>query len=363
MRANYILLIVCFLTINTLGGLAVAGSKKLVIAHRGASGYLPEHSLAAKAMAYAMDVDYIEQDLVMTKDDRIVVLHDRYLDRVTNVSEVFPKRKRKNGRYYVIDFTLNEVKQLEMTEGFSNENGKQVANFAQRFPIWKSIFRVSTFEEEIELIQGLNQSMKKSIGIYPEIKSPWFHHHEGKDISKEVLRILKRYGYRTKKDLIYLQCFDPNENQRIHNTLFPEFKMEVKLVQLIAKTEWEETKVIQGKKLVPYNYDWMFKPGAMQKIAEYADGIGPWKSMIVTDKSRAENLVVTNMVKEAHNAGLVVHPYTFRLDKGRIPQYASSFEEVLQIFYYKAGVDGVFTDFPDRAVNFLRQKESQTKEK
>jgi len=340
---------------------AITESKKIVIAHRGASGYLPEHSMAAKAMAYAMGADYIEQDAVMTKDNQLVVLHDHYLDHVTNIAEVYPNRKRKDGRYYVIDFTLSEINQLKMTEGFKIENGEQVAYFPQRFPLWKSSFRVHTFQEEIEMIQGLNKSMGKNVGIYPEIKAPWFHRHEGKDISKEVLRILKKYGYTTKNDLVYVQCFDPNETKRIHDDLFPEFNMEVKLLQLIAETEQKETMIYQGRKAVPYNYDWMFESGAMQKVAEYADGIGPWKPMIVKNESTRNHLIITKMVKEAHEAGMVVHPYTFRLDTGRIPEYASSFEDLLNIFYYQVGVDGVFTDFPDRVVNFLGRPEYQRK--
>ncbi len=337
---------------------ACAGGKIIVIAHRGASGYLPEHSLAAKAMAYAMGVDYIEQDLAMTKDNRLVVLHDHYLDRVTNVAAVYPDRKRNDGRYYVIDFTLDEIKRLKMTEGFKIKEGKQVPNYPQRFPLWKSSFRVSTFEEEIEMIQGLNKSTGKNIGIYPEIKSPWFHRHEGKDISKEALHILKRYGYTTKTDSIYVQCFDPNETQRIHDELFPELDMEVKLVQLIAETDWEETMVYNGEKPVPYDYSWMFESGAMHKIAKYADGVGPSKSMIVDDESTKDHLIITNMVNEAHEAGLEVHPYTFRLDPGKIPGYASSFENMLDIFCYNVGVDGVFSDFPDRAVEFIRSNKT-----
>ena len=361
MKRNLLGIFVGLLSIICSMGFAIAGNEKIVIAHRGASGYLPEHSMAAKAMAYAMGADYIEQDLVMTKDNQLVVLHDHYLDRVTNVAEAYPNRKRKDGRYYVIDFTLSEINQLEMTEGFKIENGKQVVTFPRRFPLWKSSFRVHTFEEEVEMIQGLNKSMGKNVGIYPEIKSPWFHRHEGKDISKEVLRILKKYGYTTKNDLVYLQCFDPNETERIHNSLFAEFNMEVKLVQLIAETEWQETMIYQGGEAVPYNYDWMFKPGAMQMVAKYADGIGPWKPMIVKNGSTKNHMTITNMVKEAHEAGMEVHPYVFRLDHERIPKYASSFEDMLNIFYYQVGVDGVFTDFPDRVVDFLRRAEYQRK--
>ncbi|ERT13517.1 glycerophosphodiester phosphodiesterase, partial [Photorhabdus temperata] len=131
---------------------------KIVIAHRGASGYLPEHTLPAKAMAYAEGADYLEQDLVMTKDNELVVLHDHYLDRVTDVANKFPDRARQDGRYYAIDFTLPEIKSLKFTEGFDIKNHKQEQNFSGRFPMWKSDFRIHTFQEEIEFVQGLNKS-------------------------------------------------------------------------------------------------------------------------------------------------------------------------------------------------------------
>lgn len=116
------------LAIGVMSASALAADK-LVIAHRGASGYLPEHTLPAKAMAYAQGADYLEQDLVMTKDDQLVVLHDHYLDRVTDVAERFPDRARKDGRYYAIDFTLAEIKSLKFSEGFELENGKKVQTF------------------------------------------------------------------------------------------------------------------------------------------------------------------------------------------------------------------------------------------
>ena len=130
--------------------------------------------------------------------------------------------------------------------------------------------------------------------------------------------------------------------------------MDLKVVQLIAETSWLETMENKDGKLVPYNYDWMFEKGGMAKVAEYADGIGPWKPMLVKNESTADNLIITDMVKEAHENGMEVHPYTFRLDEGRIPSYAKDFEDMLDIFLNKVGVDGVFTDFPDRAVNFVR---------
>ncbi|OLY44882.1 glycerophosphoryl diester phosphodiesterase [Bartonella apis] len=325
---------------------------KVVIAHRGASGYLPEHTLPAKAMAFAQGADYLEQDLVMTKDDQLVVLHDHYLDRVTDVADRFPDRARKDGRYYAIDFTLAEIKSLKFSEGFTIENGKKVQTFPGRFPMGKSDFRVHTFEEEIEFIQGLNHSTGKNIGLYPEIKAPWFHHQEGKDIAARVLEVLKKYGYTKKSDKIYLQCFDANELKRIRNELEPKMGMDLKLVQLIAYTKWNETEEQQPDgKWVNYSYDWMLEPGAMEKIAQYADGIGPDYHMLIADSSTNGHIIINGMVKEAHEHQLEVHPFTVRADQ--LPPYAKDVNELYDALYRQADVDGLFTDFPDKAVSYL----------
>lgn len=345
----------CLGIVITLPIISSAYADKIVIAHRGASGYLPEHSMETKAMAYAMGVDYIEQDVVMTKDDKLVVLHDHYLDRVTNIADVYPDRKREDGRYYAIDFTLAEIETLDMTEAFNIKEGKKSAVYSKRFPLGKSHFQVHTLENEIELIQGLNASTGNNIGLYIEIKAPWLHRHEGKDISAAVLKVLKKYDYTNKSSRVYLQSFDANELKRIKNELMPKFDMDIKLVQLMAETSWGETKEYVGGQLVDYNYDWMFKPDGMKKIAEYADGVGPWYPMIVSPESTQDKLLFTPLVTQAHKAGMQVHPYTFRLDEGQVPAYAKDFNDFLDIFYNKADVDGVFTDFPDRAVKFLKE--------
>ena len=334
---------------------SASAADKLVIAHRGASGYLPEHTLPAKAMAYAQGADYLEQDLVMTKDDRLVVLHDHYLDRVTDVAERFPQRARQDGRFYAIDFTLAEIKSLRFSEGFEPKDGKHVQTFPGRFPMGKSDFRIHTFEEEIEFVQGLNHSTGKNIGIYPEIKAPWFHHQEGKDIAVSVLQVLKKYGYTRKQDKVYLQCFDANELKRIKYELEPKMGMDLKLVQLIAYTDWHETRQRQADgQWVNYSYDWMFKPGAMKQIAQYADGIGPDYPMLVAGGSTPGHVTLTAMVKEAHRQRLVVHPYTVRADK--LPDYVTDVNQLFDLLYNKADVDGLFTDFPDKAVSFLQDK-------
>ena len=133
-----------------------ATSKKIVIAHRGASGYLPEHTLASKAMAYAMKPHFLEQDLVLSKDDIPVVIHDIHLETITDVAVKFPDRKRADGRYYVIDFSFLELKQLQVTERFDPKTGRAV--YKDRFPVHTATFQLHSLQEEIELIQGLNKS-------------------------------------------------------------------------------------------------------------------------------------------------------------------------------------------------------------
>lgn len=300
-------------------------SPKIVIAHRGASGYLPEHTLETKAMAHAMNVDFIEQDLVLSKDDIPIVIHDIYLDDVTNVSQIFPNKKRNDGRFYVIDFTVEELKTLNVFERFDPKTGKQV--YPNRFPRGKGSFRLHSLQEEIELTQGLNKSTNKNIGIYPEIKAPEFHQKEGKKLSEIVLKILSDYGYKTPKDRCILQCFDSKELERIRK----ELHTELFLVQLIEFPE--ETK-------------------KLDYFATFADGIGPWYRQIL-DKKVDEKWTFTPLVSDAHKLGLKVHPYTFKADQ--LGEF-STFNELLEILLIKANVDGVFTDFPDLVVNFLNEK-------
>ena len=299
-------------------------SKKIVIAHRGASGYLPEHTLEAKAMAYAMGPDYIEQDLVLSKDDVPVVIHDIYLDDVTNVAEKFPHRKREDGRYYVMDFTFEELQSLNVSERFDPKTGKQV--YANRFPKNKSSFRLHSLQDEIELIQGLNKSTGNTIGLYPEIKNPAFHRENGKDISKIVLAILLEYGYKTKNDVCILQCFDAHELERIRK----ELKSELFLVQLMEHPE--ETQ-------------------QLDHFATYADGIGPWYRQILSEIVDGKH-TFTSLVEDAHNLSLAVHPYTFRVDD--LGEF-DSFQQLIDVMLYQGNADGGFTDFPDQMKSALQE--------
>ena len=327
-RFLVILLVSCFMSCNTKEGqvkLEPNKKNKIVIAHRGASGYLPEHTLPAKAMAYAMNVDYIEQDIVLSKDNVPVVIHDIHLETVTDVAVKFPERNRNDGRYYVVDFIFEELKQLNVSERFNSVTNEAV--YLNRFPQNTSTFKLHSLQDEIELIQGLNKSTGKYIGIYPEIKEPAFHQKEGKDISKIVIDILNNYGYKTKKDNCILQCFDASELKRIRN----EFKSELFLVQLFEFEEDEER---------------------LKEFSQYADGIGPWYKQIIKGKDKNGKWLISDLVSNAHQYNLKVHAYTFRADQ--LGDF-KTFEELLSVALYEANIDGIFTDFPDKAVNFINK--------
>ena len=166
MKNLFIVLSIIMLTICS--SCQIRRNKLSVIAHRGASGYLPEHTLPSFTLAHSFDVDYIEPDVVMTKDDKLIILHDIHLDTTTNVKEIFPKRSRDDGRFYAVDFSLKEIKILKVHERRRLESGRKY--FPKRFESRSSLFIVPTLVEFIELIQGLNKTRNKKIGIYPEIK-------------------------------------------------------------------------------------------------------------------------------------------------------------------------------------------------
>ena len=298
--------------------LLAAEPSPTIIAHRGASGYLPEHTLAAKALAYAQGADYLEQDLVLTKDGVPIVQHDVTLDSTTDVASRFPGRQRANGSFYAIDFTLAEVRQLRVLERFNPKTGKAV--YPGRFPAGVGEFRINTFEEEIVFIQGLNKSTGRKVGIYPEVKLAGWHRQEGQDLSKAMLAVLARYGYATKTDLCYVQCFEYAELQRLRN----ELGWKGRLVLLTGgKTPLIDT------------------DDGLKAIAKVVDGIGPALSAI------AEGRKPTGLVERAHAVGLKVHPYTFRIEA--LPKGFTDGKDFCRFLTQEAKVDGLFTDFPDIA--------------
>jgi glycerophosphoryl diester phosphodiesterase len=303
-----------------------------IIAHRGACGYLPEHTLPAKALAYGQGADFIEQDVVASRDDQLIVMHDVVLDTVTNVATVFPGREREDGRFYVRDFDLAELKSLVVHE--RRQAASNLPVFPGRFPTDSGDFRIPTLIEEIELVQGLNKSTGRSVGIYPEIKAPAWHRDNGIDVAAQILDVLDNYGYRGKDDAVYLQCFDAREVGRLRN----ELGCKVRLVQLIAENSWNESRT---------DYDHLKTAEGLREIAAIADAIGPWTSQLYRLAQIDGHPVSTGLASAAKAVGLDVPPYTFRADE--LGAGFETFDEMIRWFVAELSIDGLFTDFPDLA--------------
>ncbi|MBA6413506.1 glycerophosphodiester phosphodiesterase [Parahaliea sp. F7430] len=315
----------------------------LVIAHRGASGYLPEHTLAAKALAHGMGADFIEQDVVLSRDGIPVVLHDIHLDSTTDVARHFPERARRDGRYYAIDFTLQEIRSLRVHERTQlDAEGRELAVFPGRFPLGEGSMGVPTLAEEIELIAGLDRSRARRTGLYVELKAPRFHRQAGHDIAAIVLSVLAEQGYAERPEQVFLQCFDDQSLRYLQRDL----KCELPLIQLIADSSWGEDSAV--------DYDWLRSPAGLREIASYAAGIGPWLMQIYLGKDANGQPILSNLVEQAHAEQLLVHPYTFRSDQ--LPPGIEDYNELLALFIDTLGVDGIFTDFPDSARHYIDQQ-------
>ena len=278
----------------------------LVIAHRGASGYLPEHTLPAYAFGYAQGADYVEPDLVLTRDGVFICLHDIHLEATTDVEERFPDRKRKDGRWYALDFDLEEIKSLNVHERLPG-----------RYPQDRGHYEIPTFEEMIDLIQGLNRSTGRDVGIYPELKAPTWHREQERPMEEPFLALLKRHGYEGPDAKVFVQVFekDPLRRMRELGSTLPQ----VYLIGGMQRRDLDDD--------------------ALRDIATFAQGIGPSKTLIEADPT---------VVSRAHAVGLVVHPYTFRADD--IGRGYESFEAEIERYFGELGVDGLFTDFPDLAL-------------
>ncbi|NGX17567.1 glycerophosphodiester phosphodiesterase [Wenzhouxiangella sp. XN24] len=309
----------------------------VVIAHRGASGYLPEHTLAAYAFAYALGADFIEPDIVLTSDGHPVALHDLTLDATTDVRERFPGRARADGLHYALDFTLAELRQLRVFERI--EPGTGEPRYPARFPAGTGNFGIVTLAELIELVQGLNTSTGRNVGIYPETKFPAFHAEHGHDLAAIVAAELERHGYSERNDYAIIQSFEPEPLRRLR-----EKGVRLRLVQLLGENDWDMNDV---------DYTPMYTPEGLAEIAKFADGIGPPISRILLGAQADGTQKFSTLVTDARQVGLSVHPYTVRTDN--LP-HRLSVEELLHLLLEVQCVDGLFIDQPDAMVRFLRAR-------
>ena len=361
-------------TLTPAGAVAHDQPHPLVIGHRGAAGYLPDHTLPGYALAIKLGADYIEPDLVSTKDGYLVARHEPNIIATTDVADhpEFAARKRSvsidgaapEAGWFVSDFTLAELRTLRAKQPFDDR--------PQRF---NGKFRIPTLQEVIALAKRYSKRYHRTIGIYPETKHPTYHKSIGLPLERKLVQILDKAGLNHRRSPVFIQSFETSNLKRL-NKMTP-----VRLVQLIDANDVNPDGSLDYTAPFDRPYDWtatgrsgtfgdLTTDAGLDEVASYADGIGPWKPYIISTAAVDINgdgtvgdedgdglinegdrkvLEPTDLVARAHARGLVVHPYTFRNEAKRLAfDYGDNpLEEYLR--FYEAGVDGLFSDFAGTA--------------
>ena len=311
-------------------------AEPLVIAHRGASGYRPEHTLAAYALGARMGADYIEPDLVSTKDGVLVARHENEISATTDVADHPEFASRRTTKtidgvaltgWFTEDFTLKELKTLRAKE--------RIPELRPRNTLYNGRYEIPTFQEVLDLAERFD------VGVYPETKHPTYFRGIGLPLEKALVRALKRFD-----GPAFIQSFE------VGNLKALDRETNRPLVQLLG------ARTARPADSADRTYAEMATPAGLKEIARYADGVGPSKDYIVPRDATGRSLAPTTFVKDAHRAGLVVHPYTFRNENAFLPlelrssadpaAYGNAFAEYEQFF--ALGVDGLFSDNSDTAV-------------
>jgi glycerophosphoryl diester phosphodiesterase len=302
-------------------------ARPLVIAHRGASGYRPEHTLAAYELAIEMGADFIEPDLVITRDGVLVARHENDITGTTDVidrPEFRDRRRTKwvDGRevtgWFIEDFTLSEIKSLRARERLELRDRQ-----------FNGMFEIPTFEEILELAR------RRNVGVYPETKFPTYFRSIGLPLEEPMVEVLHAAGFRGRDAAVFLQSFETG-NLKLLKTM-----TDLPRIQLLddGGQPWDLAR----------SYHEMATPEGLAEIAAYADGIGPNKRLIVPAGPDGRLRPPTSLVEDAHRAGLLVHPWTFRSDPVFLaPDYEGDAAREVEQFV-ELGVDGLFCDFPDVA--------------
>jgi glycerophosphoryl diester phosphodiesterase len=354
--------------------LTLDGKQPVVVAHRGASGYVPEETYEAYVKAIDLGADVIEPDLVSTKDGVLIARHDPNLAFSTNVASIakFADRKKTvsvDGEvqtgWFASDFTLAEIKELG---GISTD--------AERPQQFNGLYKIVSFQEIIDLAKARSVN-GRVVAVYPETKNPTYHRDIGLPLEDKLIAIVKAAGWNSKDAPIYVQSFEPSSLKYLKAN-----GLNTKLIQLI---DADDVNLATGALTfaAPYDrpYDWfksgdtrlfsaMVTPAGLAEIKAYADGIGPWKPYIMSVKGQlgtdgkvkdvngdgkvnyadASSLPPTTLIADAHKAGLFVHAYTFRNESRRIPaDFKNDPKEEYKAFY-RLGLDGLFSDFADTAI-------------
>ncbi len=361
---------------DTSSFLTLDGNKPLVVAHRGASGYLPEETLEAYQRAIDLGADVVEPDLISTKDGVLIARHDPNLAYSTNVASrpEFADRKRvdwlvdgeKQTGWFAHDFTLAEIKTLG---GISTD--------AERPQQYNGLYKVVTFQELIDLVKAQSTKLGRTIAVYPETKNPTYHRDLGLPLEDKLIALINAAGWNSKTAPIFVQSFEPGSLKEMRSK-----GLNTRLVQLIDADDYD-LKTGTLTYAAPYDrpYDWfkagdtrlfsaMVTPVGLAEIKRYADGIGPWKPYIVPVKGSVDangnlrdingdgkiNLndattqAPTTLIADAHRAGLFVHAYTFRNEQRRLAADYKGDPKAEYLQFYRLGIDGLFSDFADTAL-------------
>ena len=330
----------------------------IVIGHRGASGYVPEHTLTSYFIAIQEGADYVEPDLVMTKDGVLVARHENEIGGTTNVAEHPEFASRRTTKvidgtpvtgWFTEDFTLAELKTLRARERIPDTRPGNTRFDGQ--------FEIPTFEEILTLVHGveeqreararqLGQPAPRRIGVYPETKHPTYFASAGLPMEELLVRTLERHGYQGRHGLAYIQSFEVGNLKALSKMT------QLPLVQLIEASGAPYDFVAQRD---PRTYADIITPAGLAEIATYAQAIGPSKLLIIPRTADSRLGKPTALVDNAHASGLLVHAWTFRAENAFLPvdlQHGTSpaalgnlRQELLP--YLRTGMDGFFTDQPD----------------
>jgi glycerophosphoryl diester phosphodiesterase len=296
------------------------GAKPLLIAHRGASGDRPEHTIEGYKLALAQGADCIEPDLVITKDGVLIARHDTFLSTTTNVADhpEFASRKRASpdpefkdrSDWWVADFTLAEIKTLRARQSFKGRSAE-----------FDGKYEIPTFAEVLQLAKANRTAAGKPVCVYPEAKSPAYHASLGHDMLKPITQELAKFGYDRPGAPIFFQCFEPPFVKRAF-----EAKLPYPVILLAAsKADYEHELTLPG--------------------APFWNGVGVTHQMVADEMGRS-----TGLIEAAHKQGVAVHVWTYRTDAPPYPPYSA---EVAEHQALALGLDGFFTDFPASGRNSI----------
>ncbi len=313
----------------------------LIIGHRGASGYRPEHTLASYELAIQMGADYIEPDVVSTKDGILIARHENDITQTTNVSEKpefdsHKTTKKIDGKdvtgWFTEDFTLEEIKTLRAKERLPFRNRS-----------YDGQFEIPTFQEVIDLAKRKTSKTGRTIGIYPETKHPTYFKSINLALEEPLVSLLNKNGYTKRNAPVFIQSFEVENLQQLNKMT------DLQLVQLLDEAEMQPYDfVVKGDSRT---YADLTAPQELAKIAEYADGLGPYKRLILPVGEDKRLKSATSLIEDAHAVGLKVHTWTFRKEEQYLaPDYNKNSQAEYEQFF-KLGIDGVFSDFPDIAVD------------